>query len=60
MSVPSLASLVQFALRRAAIYRLSFDSKLPALAAGSLKKAWAEAGSKALANRAELGYFWGC
>lgn len=32
-------------------YRLSFDSKLPALAAGSLKKAWAEAGSKALAKK---------
>ena len=32
-------------------YRLSFDTKLPALAAGSLKKAWAEAGSKALAQK---------
>jgi cytoplasmic iron level regulating protein YaaA (DUF328/UPF0246 family) len=32
-------------------YRLSFDSKLPALAAGSLKKAWAEAGSKALVKK---------
>jgi cytoplasmic iron level regulating protein YaaA (DUF328/UPF0246 family) len=32
-------------------YRLSFDSKLPALAAGSLKKAWAEAGSKGLAMK---------
>jgi len=32
-------------------YRLSFDSKLPALAAGSLKKAWAEAGRKALAKK---------
>ena len=32
-------------------YRLSFDSKLPALTAGSLKKAWAEAGSKALAKK---------
>ena len=31
-------------------YRLSFDSKLPTLAAGSLKKAWAEAGTKALAK----------
>jgi cytoplasmic iron level regulating protein YaaA (DUF328/UPF0246 family) len=32
-------------------YRLSFDSKLPALAAGSLKKAWVEAGNKALAKK---------
>jgi cytoplasmic iron level regulating protein YaaA (DUF328/UPF0246 family) len=32
-------------------YRLSFDSKLPALAAGTLKKAWAEAGAKALAKK---------
>ena len=32
-------------------YRLSFDSKLPALAAGSLKKAWAEPGRKALAKK---------
>jgi cytoplasmic iron level regulating protein YaaA (DUF328/UPF0246 family) len=32
-------------------YRLSFDSKLPSLAAGTLKKAWAEASSKALAKR---------
>lgn len=32
-------------------YRLSFDSKLPALAAGSLKKAWAEAGRKTLAKK---------
>lgn len=32
-------------------YRLSFDSKLPTLAAGSLKKAWAEAGSNALATK---------
>ncbi|MEY4533624.1 MAG: hypothetical protein RI926_1393 [Actinomycetota bacterium] len=32
-------------------YRLSFDSKLPALAAGSLKKAWAEAASKALTKK---------
>ena len=31
-------------------YRLSFDSKLPSLAAGTLKKAWAEASSKALAK----------
>jgi cytoplasmic iron level regulating protein YaaA (DUF328/UPF0246 family) len=35
-------------------YRLSFDSKLPALAAGSLKKAWAEAGSKALAKKLKV------
>lgn len=33
-------------------YRLSFDSKLSALAAGTLKKAWATAGSKALEKRA--------
>jgi cytoplasmic iron level regulating protein YaaA (DUF328/UPF0246 family) len=39
------------ALESIPAYRLSFDSKLPALAAGSLKKAWAEAGSKALAKR---------
>lgn len=32
-------------------YRLSFDSKLPALAAGTLKKAWAEAGAKSLAKK---------
>ena len=32
-------------------YRLSFDSKLPSLAAGTLKKAWAEASSKALAKK---------
>ena len=32
-------------------YRLSFDSKLPALAAGTLKKAWAEVGAKALAKK---------
>lgn len=32
-------------------YRLSFDSKLPALAVGSLKKAWTEAGCKALAKK---------
>jgi cytoplasmic iron level regulating protein YaaA (DUF328/UPF0246 family) len=32
-------------------YRLSFDSKLPALTAGSLKKAWAEAGRKVLAKQ---------
>ncbi|MDH6423852.1 YaaA family protein [Aurantimicrobium minutum] len=32
-------------------YRLSFDSKLPALAAGSLKKAWAEVGGKSLAKK---------
>jgi cytoplasmic iron level regulating protein YaaA (DUF328/UPF0246 family) len=32
-------------------YRLSFDSKLPGLAAGTLKKAWAEAGAKALAKK---------
>jgi cytoplasmic iron level regulating protein YaaA (DUF328/UPF0246 family) len=32
-------------------YRLSFDSRLPKLAAGTLKKAWAAAGSKALAGR---------
>jgi cytoplasmic iron level regulating protein YaaA (DUF328/UPF0246 family) len=31
-------------------YRLSFDSKLPGLAARTLKKAWAEAGAKALAK----------
>lgn len=29
-------------------YRLSFDSKLPSLAAGTLKKAWSTAGAKAL------------
>ncbi|MDH6533323.1 cytoplasmic iron level regulating protein YaaA (DUF328/UPF0246 family) [Aurantimicrobium minutum] len=32
-------------------YRLSFDSKLTSLAAGTLKKAWAEAGEKSLAKR---------
>jgi cytoplasmic iron level regulating protein YaaA (DUF328/UPF0246 family) len=32
-------------------YRLSFDSRLPRLAAGTLKKAWADAGAKALAGR---------
>jgi uncharacterized protein len=32
-------------------YRLSFDSKLPVLAAGSLKKVWAEAGSKAVSKK---------
>ncbi|WP_281640440.1 YaaA family protein [Aurantimicrobium minutum] len=32
-------------------YRLSFDSKLPSLAAGTLKKAWAEASNKALAKK---------
>jgi cytoplasmic iron level regulating protein YaaA (DUF328/UPF0246 family) len=32
-------------------YRLSFDSRLPKLAGGPLKKAWAAAGSKALAGR---------
>ena len=39
------------ALESIPAYRLSFDSKLPALAAGSLKKAWAEAGRKALAKK---------
>ena len=32
-------------------YRLSFDSKLPGLITGTLKKAWAEAGAKALAKK---------
>jgi cytoplasmic iron level regulating protein YaaA (DUF328/UPF0246 family) len=32
-------------------YRLSFDSRLPQLAAGTLKKAWAAAGAQALAGR---------
>ncbi len=35
-------------------YRLSFDSKLPNLTAGTLKKAWAQAGAKALARREGL------
>jgi cytoplasmic iron level regulating protein YaaA (DUF328/UPF0246 family) len=35
-------------------YRLSFDSKLPGLAAGTLKKAWAEAGAKALAKKLKV------
>ena len=32
-------------------YRLSFDSKLPGMAAGTLKKAWAEPGAKSLAKK---------
>lgn len=46
----ALLGLVK-ALEPIPAYRLSFDSKLPALAAGSLKKAWAEAGSKVLAKK---------
>ena len=41
------------ALETIPAYRLSFDSKLPGLAAGTLKKAWAEAGAKALAKKLE-------
>jgi cytoplasmic iron level regulating protein YaaA (DUF328/UPF0246 family) len=37
-------------------YRLSFDSRLPKLAAGTLKKAWADAGAKALAGRISGGF----
>ena len=39
------------ALESIPAYRLSFDSKLPGLAAGTLKKAWAEPGAKALAKK---------